>query len=576
MTTGIIIGLVLYGLFVFGISIRASKKTQGDSEQYLVAGRAVGPVALLGTTCLSIWSALAFYGYGAGLYRAGIGYFGGAVGAFFVGIYAPTIMYRLWLLGKRYNYLTPGDFFCHRYRSRFYRLVVSFVSVICIIPYISVQITGVANGITTTSSGKIGFWLVAAILSVYIFLHVLKGGNKSVVGTDTLAGFTGISIAVITSIVFISRISGGLGNATKTILQNSPQVLEMSGVYSNFIGFFGLAMSAGMSIIAWPHIAVRSYMAKSEDVFKVMGTAFPLLELLAFGMFAIQGIWAGRAAYPNLTGAATDTIIPMMALEYAPAVLGVFLVMGVFAFGMSTADSQLVVASSIINNDVIPALGKNKKESRQGGLKNTQIWLFILMALVLVVVKFRPPFLVTYAYGFCAPGFAQLMPALFGGIYWRRSTTLGAITGTIGGCLAVIITLFIYNPIPNVHGILWGLLVNVILFVTVSLCTRPDQRAITEIHDELDAFFRSRNTPAHKVLLALVAVIFVQAIVVSPYLPSVILFGWCPLPAFNYILCAFELAAAGYFLAKNRLYEPDGSKKEFGGIAAGITSIKEQ
>jgi SSS family solute:Na+ symporter len=563
MTIGIIIGLIVYGVFIFGISIKASKKTHGDSEQYMVAGRSVGPIALLGTTCLSIWSALAFYGYGAGLYRAGIGYFAGAVGAFFVGIYAPTIMYRLWLLGKKYHYLTPGDFFYHRYKSNFYRMLVSFVCVICIIPYIAVQIAGVANGITTTSSGNIGFWVVAAILTAYILIHVIKGGNKSVVGTDTLAGFVGISIAVITSIVLITSISGNLRNSTEIILKNNPKVLEMSGTYSNWIGFFGLAMSGGISIIAWPHIFVRSYMAKSEDVFKVMGTAFPLLELLAFGMFAIQGIWAGQVAYPGLTGAASDNVIPMMALAYAPALLGVLLVIGVFAFGMSTADSQLVVASSIIDKDIMDNLGSTKKEEKKG-LKITQIWLFVIMALVLVVVKFRPPFLVTYAYGFCAPGFAQLMPAMFGGVYWKRSTTQGAIAGTIAGCLAVVITLFIKNPIPNVHSILWGLLVNTILFVIVSFCTKPDQKAIEEIHDELDAFFSTRNTTGHKVMLVLVAIIFVQAIIVSPYLPSTILFGWCPTPAFNYILCAFELAVVGYFLAKNRLYEPDGSKKDFG------------
>jgi SSS family solute:Na+ symporter len=558
MTIGIIFAIILYGVFVVVISSRASKKTQGDSEQYLVAGRAVGPIALLGTTCLSIWSALAFYGYGAGLYRGGIGYYGGAVGAFFVGIYASTIMYRLWLLGKKYNYLTPGDFFYHRYKSNFYRLLVSFVSVICIIPYIAVQIAGVANGVTTTTSGAIGFWVIAAVLSVYILFHVIGGGNKSVVGTDTLAGFVGIGIAILTSIILIANISGSLRNSTETILKTNPQVFEMSGVYNNFIGFFGLAMSAGMSIIAWPHISVRSYMAKSEDVFKVMGTAFPLLELLAFGMFAIQGIWAGRVAYPDLTGAASDNVIPMMALNYAPTILGILLVVGVFAFGMSTADSQLVVASSIINNDIIPA----KKEKK--GLKNTQIWLFVLMALVLVVVKFRPPFLVTYAYGFCAPGFAQLMPAMFGGVYWRRSTTQGAIAGTIGGCLAVVITLFIHNPIPNVHCILWGLLVNTVLFIAVSLYTKADPKAAEEIHDELDAFFSTRNNTAHKVLLVLVAIIFVQAIVVSPYLPGTILFGWCPAPAFNFILSAFELAVVGHFLGKNRLYEADGSKKEFG------------
>ena len=47
------------------------------------------------------------------------------------------------------------------------------------------------------------------------------------------------------------------------------------------------------------------------------------------------------------------------------------------------------------------------------------------------------------------------------------------------------------------------------------------------------------------------------------YRPATSLFGWCPLPAFNVIRGARERAVVGYFYAKNRLYEPDGSKKEF-------------
>ncbi len=280
ITAGIIIALLTYGVVIAVISKKASKQVSGDATEYLVAGRSVGPVALLGTTCLSIWSALAFFGYGAGLYRAGIGYFAGAVGAFFVGIYAPTIMYRLWLLGRKYNYTTPGDFFFHRYQSNALRMIISVICVVCIMPYVSVQMTGVANGIVTVSGGKIGFWIVIVILGVYLFAHVIGGGNKAVVGTDTFAGYIGIAITIIVTIVFIAAISGDLQTATMTVMANNPQVLQMSGSYSTFLGFFGLAMSAGMSIIAWPHIFVRSYMAKSEDVFKVMGTAFPILDLL--------------------------------------------------------------------------------------------------------------------------------------------------------------------------------------------------------------------------------------------------------------------------------------------------------
>ena len=560
---GVIAALVIYGIFVAVISVKASQTTS-TSGDYLVAGRNVGTITLLATVTLSIWSALAFYGYGASLYRDGIGYWIGAMGACFVGFFAPTIMYRLWLLGKQYGYTTPGDFFMHRYKSKALKLVISVICFVCIIPYISVQVSGVANGIVTTTEGKIGFWICVAILVLYMYVHVLGGGNKAVVGTDLFAAIVGIAIVILTTVVFIVNVcNGSLSEATQKIISDADgQVFQVTGRYANWVSSLGLSISAGISIIAWPHIFIRSYMAKSEDVFKVMGAAFPILELISFGCFMIQGIWAGRAAYPALESAASDNVIPMLALNYAPAILAILLVIGVFAFGLSTADSQLVVASSIVTHDIIRKEGQEETNTK----RNNAICLTVIMVAVLIVTYFRPPFLVTYAYGFCAPGFAQLMPAMIGGLYWKRGTKEGALAGTIVGMIAVLFTLFVTNPIPMLDPILWGLILNTIIYVVVSLATKQDDQAAKEIHEPLFKFFASRENTAHKVLLVLYAVVFVQCHIVGVYLPNTpanFLFGWMPPTVFNYALCAIELAILGYFFGKNRLYEPDGSMKDF-------------
>lgn len=559
---GVIIALVVYGVFVAVISVKASKSTGSSSSEYLVAGRNVGTITLLATVMLSIWSALSFYGYGAALYRDGIGYWIGAMGACFVGFFAPNVMYRLWLLGKQYGYTTPGDYFVHRYHSRALKLIISVICAVCIIPYISVQVSGVANGIVTTTEGRIGFWVCVAILVVYMYVHVLGGGNKAVVGTDLFAAIVGIGIVVVTTIVFISHItSGGLTEAVeKIIADGNGDVFKVTGKYGNWISALGLSLSAGISIIAWPHIFIRSYMAKNEDVFKVMGIAFPILECVCYLMFLIQGIYAGRYAYPALEKAASDNVIPMMALEFAPAILAILLVIGVFAFGLSTADSQLVVASSIVTHDII----RKEDEEEQNTKRNNAVCLTVIMVAVLIVTYFRPAFLVTYAYSFCAPGFAQMMPALIGGLYWKRGTKEGALAGTVCGMAAVLFTLFGVNPWPTMDPILWGLVVNTILYVVVSLATQPDARAEKEITGPLSAFFASRENTLHKVVLVLYAVVFVQSHIVGLYLPNeTFIFGWMPPTVFNYLLSGIELGILGYFYGKNRLYEPDGSKKDF-------------
>ena len=122
-----LVGLAAYGVAVAYLSQKGTRKTQNRKVEYFLAGRTVGPIVLIGTMALSIWSALAFYGYAAGMYRSGMGFLSGAVGAFFVGIYAVTIMHRLWLLSNRYGYTTPGDFFRHRYRSKVFDGLVAFI-----------------------------------------------------------------------------------------------------------------------------------------------------------------------------------------------------------------------------------------------------------------------------------------------------------------------------------------------------------------------------------------------------------------------------------------------------------------
>ena len=553
---GILVALAAYGVVVAYLSHKGTQKTQNRTIEYVLAGRSVGPIVLIGTMALSIWSALAFYGYAAGMYRSGMGFLSGAVGAFFVGIYAVTIMPRLWLLSKRYGYMTPGDFFRHRYRSRALDALVTFIMLFFIVPYIALQIIGVSNGAVVVSAGDLAFWLIAAVLTVFIVGHVLGGGNNSVVLADTLGGFAGITIAIAITVALVGfalQDQGGLAGAVEVLLATNRDVLFYTGEFGTWYGVLALAIAAGLSIIVWPHIFIRSYMARTTRSFRVMAVAFPLVQLLAFGMFAIWGVHVGQAALPGLDAAASDDLVASLVVEFAP-LLAVFLVVAVFGFGMSTADSQLVVSSSIIQNDVLRSQGDDRSQ-----LRLVRLFLGAMMILVLLVVAFRPALLVEYAYDFAAPGFAQLMPAAFGGLYWRRATRQGALAGTSLGLAATLVTTFVANPTP-LQPILIGLAVNVALFVAVSMLTRPDERAGVEVHDYLAGVFGPKNTTGHKVLMVLVALAFVQGLILPPYLPEAIVLGWIPLQTFVASLTAVELAVIGYFYARNRF---DGIRPDF-------------
>jgi SSS family solute:Na+ symporter len=483
-------GLVGLGVYVIGViwlSEGAHRRAQATTEDYFVAGRSVPALMMIGTIALSIWSALAFYGWPGATYRAGIGYLAGAAGGCVMGVWAVLIMYKLWLLGKQYGYVTPGDFMVDRYCSPLFRWITSLICVIFIVPYISAQIIGASSGIEVASAGSVSFWLAAGILSVVMVWHVLWGGARSIAFADTLAGFAGVFITVaIIWFVLSANFQGGLQEIASKVMSHSPEVLSHSGVYASGVGVLGISVSAGIAIIAWPHIFVRSYFAFSKQTFRVMAWVFPLLEMFMFSCFVIQGSYLGRALYgPGLDPRTTDILLPKMVSEHSPFLFSILVVIGVYAYAMSTADSQLLVSSSILQKDIYDQLKPGANESER--LRFARIWILVMMLAVLIVVTFRPALLVNYAYAFSSPAFAQLLPPLLGGLYWRRATKEGAIAGTVIGLVAVLVTQFIKNPIPVVHPVLWGLLLNICAYILISCVTPPPpQEVIEKIHIFLD------------------------------------------------------------------------------------------
>jgi hypothetical protein len=131
------------------------------------------------------------------------------------------------------------------------------------------------------------------------------------------------------------------------------------------------------------------------------------------------------------------------------------------------------------------------------------------------------------------------------------------------------LTTYVTNPYPAVQPLLWALAINTLLFVAVSLNTRPNAKGAEEVVGALADFFKTRDNAKHKVIVVLICVLYFQAIVGPFLLPAdALVFEWMPLPILNVIFLTVECSVIGYYYAMNRLYEPDGSAKEFLGAPA--------
>ena len=101
---------------------------------------------------------------------------------------------------------------------------------------------------------------------------------------------------------------------------------------------------------------------------------------------------------------------------------------------------------------------------------------------------------------FALGGCLQVLPALIGALYWRRGTKTGALSGLISGFTVVLITQFVWTtPFGiSISSGAWGLLVNVLVFVAVSLMTQaPSEAQIEKFHGYLASINQQQDEMKH-------------------------------------------------------------------------------
>ena len=166
-----------------------------------------------------------------------------------------------------------------------------------------------------------------------------------------------------------------------------------------------------------------------------------------------------------------------------------------FAFAISTGESMLLSGTAMVTKDLFIRhrfLLKGKDVDEKKAVRWTRYVVIIMMIAMLIIVWFRPAAIVDYAYKLSSPYFGMVMPATIGGLFWKKGTKQGAWAGTISGCIVVTIGTFFITSLPlGLSAFSWGLIVNAVLYIVVSLATKcPDEivdKYITRVENYISA-----------------------------------------------------------------------------------------
>ncbi|MZQ98937.1 MAG: sodium:solute symporter family protein [Acidaminobacter sp.] len=480
-----IVATILFSLLLIGVGLYANKKNEQTNDGFFLGSRSIGTFATIMTLIFSIWSTLAFYGVVGEGYNNGVGSLGIAQGIFWGSSLLVIVGYRLWLLGKKYGYSTPGDFFGERYYSNFFRVVTSVGLIFFTMPYIGLQLSGLGSGLFGAANVPVMVGTVSIALVLLIFVSV--GGMRSVAWTDAVQGVVFTVVVLITLFVLFIAMPDPLPVIAQKAAEARPGLNGLPGpnkLYSPVLTLH-LAITIG-SFVVWPHIFIRFFIAKTKETYKTLAFVYPIYEVVCMVPLLLIGI----LIIPYLFGGGLTPLEAQMSIHQAintikgGSYLGAGIFLAAFAAAMSTASSQLLACSNMFTSDLYTRF-LNKKATDKNIVFTGRV---AIVAFVIISTLFGIywPDVFSTATRFATPGYAQLFPPLIAGLFWKRANREGAIAGTLGGFLILLLFSLVWpNPL-KVTALIWSMIANVTLLVVVSLATKaPSKEIVEKFHDSI-------------------------------------------------------------------------------------------
>lgn len=395
------------------------------------------------------------------------------------------------------NSITLPSFFSNRYRDE-KKILQSIGAIFIVIFFIPYTASGFAAcGKLFSSLFGINYQVAMVISALIIVGYTTLGGFLAASTTDFIQSII-MSIALIIVFIFGINVAGGVSAVVENA-QSLPGYLTMHTTYDPVSGTEQpYPIISIVSMIAWglgyfgmPHILLRFMAIEDEEKLKLsrkVATGWVVISLAVAVLIGIIGLAMTAAGeLIPLEGSASETIIVKIADLMSqhgvlPALLAGTILAGILASTMSTADSQLLAASSSVSSDLLGDFLK-KKTGKKGSMFADRITLLII-ALVAVFLARDPNSSVFNIVSFAWAGFGAVFgPVVLFALFWKRSNWQGALAGMISGGAMVFIWKYLVRPLGgawDIYELLPAFLVSCAAIVLVSLLTKAPSKEIVE------------------------------------------------------------------------------------------------
>ena len=484
-----LLALIIYFVAMLGIGVFFffKSKTLSDKD-YFLGGRSMGPWVTAMSAQASDMSAWLLMGLPGSILAFGLG-------QAWIGIGLALGTALNWILvAKRLrrfsqaagDSITLPQYLSNRFltKKKTLQVVCAIVFLVCFTVYVASAFVAGAN--VFTSLFEIQKSTAMLIFAVILIIYTFLGGYKAVCWTDFFQGILMLIAVLAIPIIIVCTKELDTSVLSNTLLFNGTKYEFVTNIFAASPKEIINGLAWGLGYFGMPHILVRFMAIEKPSMVKKSAIVAITWVVLSLGAVVVIAYFGRMLVGEELLkdGAQSMVFIKLSRILFPPFVSGILL-SAIIAASMSTADSQLLVASSSFTSDIYKPIIRKKASDKE------TLWVGRAVVLVVAVVAY----FIASSKGNGAQAIMNLVenawagfgsafgPVVILSIFWRRFTYKGALAGVISGALVDVLWLIFLSGSTGIYELIPGFAVSMIVSIVVTLLDKKPSEEITAIFD---------------------------------------------------------------------------------------------
>ncbi|MHA1491963.1 MAG: sodium:solute symporter family transporter [Promethearchaeota archaeon] len=439
---------IVYLLFLAVAGFYSKKKTK-TLEDYMVAGRKIGPLLLGLSFGVTYFSAVMIVGGGLQSWIWGIGVVWIASIDVLVGVFLVFVLFgnRTKELGKHFESMTVPQLLSKRYNDP---KVQTFTSII-ILFFETIYLVSIYMGLSILLSvimpnDPYAYLIAVVLCGIITIIYLNVGGSHGAIYTDaaeSMIMLIGVLVIFIAGIIAVGGFEGllnGLAGIEASAGMPDGGLRTFPGVGG--MGLIGYILVTSFGVWGMPQLIARFYTAEKQKSIR-WGLVISCVWSFGVAIFAWFNGTISRVYYtitnPSMIANGTvnaENSVPMLMIAVLPPILAGLFLAAVTAASLTTGEKVIMIAASGFSIDVYQ---KKTGCSDDKALKITKLSTTIIVVVAVILAILKPDAVLALCmFAWSAMAAVILIPYVFG-LFWKGGTAKAAIYSGLASFIVAIL-----------------------------------------------------------------------------------------------------------------------------------------